>query len=100
MKFKYRVKGKVKCQMVLRGMLFRVGSEIDFCVSESELTFIKANCEVREIVNLEPKRVVEPTQSPILETHNEENEIKSKEVVNDGSKRRNPKGQRPHKEEV
>lgn len=98
MKFKYRVKGKVKCQMVLRGMLFRVGHEMDFCVSESELAFIKASCDVQEIIDLEPKKSVEPTQSPILETHNEENKIKSKEVVDDGSKRRNPKGKKPNKE--
>ena len=65
MKFKYRFKGKVNSQLVLRGMLFKVGSKIDFCVSETELDFVKKHCSVDEIIDLEPKAV--PIPEPVLE---------------------------------
>lgn len=68
MKFKYRVKGKVNSQMVLRGMFFKVGAKIDFCVSETELDFVKSNCLVEEIIDLEPKAIENP--EPVLEIEN------------------------------
>ena len=78
MKFKYRFKGKVNSQLVLRGMLFKVGSKIDFCVSETELDFVKKHCSVDKIIDLEPKAV--PTPKPMLETKTEN---KVEEIKND-----------------
>lgn len=77
MKFKYRFKGKVNSQFVLRGMLFSVGAKMDFCVSESELNFIKEHCDVIEIIDLEQPTTIEPLE-PMLETKtdNEPKEIR------------------------
>lgn len=89
MKFKYRFKGKVNSQLVLRGMLFKVGSKIDFCVSETELDFVKKHCSVDEIIDLEPKVVPIP-ESVLEETKTEEtpkgvkNELQSKPNGNAG----------------
>ena len=77
MKFKYRFKGKVNSQLVLRGMLFKVGSKIDFCVSETELDFVKKHCSVDEIIDLEPKVV--PIPEPMLEEKQIEEEPKGEE---------------------
>ena len=78
MKFKYRFKGKVNSQLVLRGMLFKVGSKIDFCVSETELDFVKKHCSVDEIIDLEPKVV--PIPEPVLETENKPKGVKNNVV--------------------
>lgn len=78
MKFKYRFKGKVNSQLVLRGMLFKVGSKIDFCVSEIELDFVKKHCSVDEIIDLEPKVV--PIPEPVLETENKPKGVKNNVV--------------------
>lgn len=90
MKFKYRFKGKVNSQLVLRGMLFKVGSKIDFCISEAELDFVKKHCLVDEIIDLEPKVV--PIPEPILE---EKTDTQPKEVVEND--RVQPKTSRPSK---
>lgn len=90
MKFKYRFKGRVNDQLVLRGMLFKVGSKIDFCVSETELDFVKKHCLVEEIIDLEPKVV--PTPEPVLE---EKTDTQQKEVVNNDKVQ--PKVSRPNK---
>ena len=82
MKFKYRVKGKVNSQFVVRGLLFRVGSDIDFCVSKNELEFVKQNCKISEIIDIEPKTTIEIPQT-ILEENTIESENKSKEVKNE-----------------
>lgn len=63
MKFKYRFKGKINSQFILRGMLFKSGTTIDFCVSEKELDFVKAHCEVVEIIDREPKLGVNPPET-------------------------------------
>lgn len=90
MKFKYRFKGKVNSQLVLRGMLFKVGSKIDFCVSETELDFVKKHCSVDEIIDLEPKVV--PIPEPVLE---EKTDTQPKEVVENDTVQ--PKASRPNK---
>ena len=66
MKFKYRFKGKVNSQFVLRGFLFKVGSNIDFCVSENELEFVKKHCEAIDIIDRESKPAIEIPE-PMLE---------------------------------
>lgn len=83
MKFKYRFKGKVNSQLVLRGMLFKVGSKIDFCISETELDFVKKHCSVDEIIDLEPKVV--PIPEPVLEEQ-PKTESKPKGVKNERQK--------------
>lgn len=84
MKFKYRFKGKVNSQLVLRGMLFKVGSKIDFCVSETELDFVKKHCSVDEIIDLEPKVV--PIPEPVLENTEKKVVEKPKGVKTNGKK--------------
>lgn len=84
MKFKYRFKGKVNSQLVLRGMLFKVGSKIDFCVSETELDFVKKHCSVDEIIDLEPKVV--PIPEPVLENTEKKVVEKPKGVKASGKK--------------
>ena len=90
MKFKYRFKGKVNDQLVLRGMLFKVGSKIDFCVSETELDFVNKHCSVDEIIDLEPKVV--PIPEPMLE---EKTDTQPKEVVENDKLQ--PRVNRPNK---
>lgn len=96
MKFKYRFKGKVNNQFVLRGMLFKVGSNIDFCVSESELEFVKQNCTILEIINREPKQVVESPE-PVLEEQ-PKTESKPKGVKN--GQKSNSASKAKHKENL
>lgn len=97
MKFKYRFKGKVNSQFVLRGMLFTVGSKMDFCISENELEFAKAHCDVIEIIDLEQPVAVE-TPKPMLE---EKTENKSKEIKNElQSKPNGNAGKGKHKEHI
>ncbi|MBQ7797850.1 MAG: hypothetical protein IJ371_01860 [Clostridia bacterium] len=92
MKFKYRVKGKVNSQLVLRGMLFKVGSKIDFCVSETELDFVKKHCSVDEIIDLEPKVV--PIPEPVLENTEKKVVEKPKGVKASGKKQTSGTSQR------
>lgn len=92
MKFKYRVKGKVNSQLVLRGMLFKVGSKIDFCVSETELDFVKKHCSVDEIIDLEPKVV--PIPEPVLENIEKKVVEKPKGVKTSGKKQTSGTSQR------
>lgn len=75
MKFKYRFKGKVNSQFVLRGMLFSVNSKIDFCVSDNELDFVKKHCDILEIIDLEEIKTVE-TPNTVLEETKTENKVK------------------------
>lgn len=82
MLFKYRFKGKVNSQFVLRGFLFKVGSNIDFCVTEKELEFVKQYCTNYEIIDREPKKVVE-----IPETL-----LNDEKGVNNGLQKRNNQG--------
>lgn len=67
MLFKYRVKGKVNNRFVLRGLLFNIGFPIDFCVSESELDFVKAHIDVKEIIDLDPVQTIVEIPEPIHE---------------------------------
>ena len=76
MKFKYRFKGKVNSQFILRGMVFSVGSKIDFCLSESELEFVKQHCDVIEVIDRETIEI----PKPMLETKTEN---KVEEIKND-----------------
>lgn len=86
MKFKYRFKGKVNSQFVLRGMLFKTGSNIDFCISENELEFVKKYCTVIDIIDREPKQVVETPEPVLEEKPKTETESKVKGAKNERQK--------------
>ena len=88
MKFRYRFKGKVNSQFVLRGSLFKVGSSIDFCISESELEFVKNHCEIIEIIDREPNTTIEIPE-PILEPKNENKSMEVENELQPKSKRAN-----------
>lgn len=90
---KYRVKGKVERAFIMRGMYFPVASDIDFMVSDGELAFVKERCKVDEVADImdEQDKALNSTL---------EQEIKSKEVVDNGTKRRNSKGKRPNNKQV
>lgn len=98
MKFKYRFKGKVNNQFVLRGMLFVVGAKIDFCVSEKELDFVKQNCSIIDIIDLEEKTIIE-TPKPVLE-ENKETENKPKGVKVNGNKQVGNSNQRKNNRNI
>ena len=68
--FKYRVIGRVRESFVLRGMLFKASDFFDFCVADSELDFVKSNCEVKQIISLEQEEVkpVDVSRETIEET--------------------------------
>lgn len=76
MKFQYRVQGKVKSAFVIRGLLFRPGYRLDFCVDKSEIDFIKLHCSEikitdlcapKEEVRLEPMPEILPEVEPVVE---------------------------------
>ena len=85
MKFRYRFKGKVNSQFVVRGMLFRVGNIVDFCFTETEVEFAKKHCTDIELVDLEYPKVVE-TPKPVLENIEKEVVEKPKGVKTNGKK--------------
>ena len=53
MRFKYRVKGKVKSSFIMRGLLFQVGANLDFSIFDNELSFVQDHCENVEIIDLD-----------------------------------------------
>lgn len=76
---KYRFKGKVNSSFIIRGVVFQIGSDIDFGLTEKELEFVKAHCEAIDIVDLYKKDTIE-IPNAVLE---EQIENKSKEVENE-----------------
>lgn len=96
MRFRYRFKGKVNSQFVIRGMLFSVGARIDFCLDDKELEFAKQHCIDFEIIDLEKTLEVE-SPKPMLETEKTEvEESKPKGVKASGNKQTNKSSQRKH----
>lgn len=51
MNFRYRVKGRAEKSFILRGMLFRIGSEIDNYITEQELVFVQEHCAITAVVD-------------------------------------------------
>lgn len=62
MDYRYRVKGKAEKAFILRGMHFRVGSDIDTDILESEISFVKERCSIEKIVDNQAKTA---TSQPI-----------------------------------
>ena len=53
MNYRYRVKGKVQKSFILRGLFFRIGANIDNCITEKELVFVKEHCMLSEIMDMQ-----------------------------------------------
>lgn len=52
MDYRYRVKGAVEKAFILRGMHFRIGTDINAVITESELDFVKERCALADICDL------------------------------------------------
>lgn len=76
---KYRFKGKVNSSFIIRGLVFQVGSDIDFGLTEKELEFVKAHCDAVDIIDLYKKDAIE-IPNAVLE---EQIKNKPKEVENE-----------------
>ena len=81
MKFKYRVKGKVEKAFIIRGLHFAIDSDIDFCITENELVFVKGRCRVDELIDLSEKKI--DTPEPVLEVPEIETKKEPEEVKNE-----------------
>ena len=68
MKIKYLVKGKVLDNFILRGIIFRVGDNLNLAIYEKELQFIKTHCEINSITDYEVKET--ETLNKVLENKN------------------------------
>ena len=65
MEYRYRVNGIVEKAFILRGAHFRVGSDIDTYITESELSFVQERCQLSEVVDTSvPKDPVPKTTKP------------------------------------
>ncbi|MBR2388228.1 MAG: hypothetical protein IKB02_05610 [Clostridia bacterium] len=62
MNYRYRVKGVAEKAFILRGMHFRVGSEIDTDILETEMTFVKERCKLTDLVD---RQIQTATSEPI-----------------------------------
>lgn len=58
MEFKYMVKGLVKQSFILRRAFFCAGRKIEFRINENEIEFVKAHCEIAELIDTTPKPVL------------------------------------------
>ncbi len=84
---KYRVKGKVNSPFILSGMHFAVDSDMDFCINENEIEFIKERVSVSELIDLSKKAVETP--KPVLEepkTESKPKGVKNGQKSNSASK--------------
>ena len=61
MQYRYRVVGKVTQPFILRGAYFVIGSKIEFCITESELYFVKERCKLENVEDLQ--KATETTNS-------------------------------------
>lgn len=80
---KYRVKGKVNSPFILNGLYFAIDSDIDFCINEIEIDFVKERVSISELIDLSKKAVESP--EPVLEEQ-PKTEIKPKGVKNERQK--------------
>ena len=80
---KYRVKGKVNSPFILSGLYFAIDSDMDFCINESEIEFVKERVSISELIDLSKKAVETP--EPVLEEQ-PKTESKPKGVKNERQK--------------
>lgn len=85
---KYRVKGKVNSPFILSGLYFAIDSDIDFCISENEIEFVKERVSISELIDLSEKAVETP--EPVLEeqpkTESKPKGVKNGQKSNSASK--------------
>ena len=87
MEFKYRVLGKVNNAFILRGLHFTNGYNIDFCVNENELAFVKERCEVKEVKELKPKVATQSPTIPSVKKESQNDKPRTSESARSESKR-------------
>lgn len=80
---KYRVKGKVNSPFILSGLYFAIDSDMDFCINESEIEFVKERVSISELIDLSKKAIETP--EPVLEEQ-PKTESKPKGVKNERQK--------------
>ena len=80
---KYRVKGKVNSPFILSGLYFAIDSDMDFCISENEIEFVKERVSISELIDLSKKAIESP--EPVLEEQ-PKTESKPKGVKNERQK--------------
>lgn len=80
---KYRVKGKVNSPFILSGLYFAIDSDMDFCINESEIEFVKERVSISELIDLSKKAIESP--EPVLEEQ-PKTESKPKGVKNERQK--------------
>ena len=97
MELKYRVKGRVNSPFILRGLHFAVGSDMDFCICEKELEFVKERINVSQLIDL--KRPIE-TPNPVLEKSKTESVEKPKGVKASGKKQTSGTSQRANSNNI
>ena len=92
---KYRVKGKVNSPFILSGLYFEIDSDMDFCISENEIQFVKERISISELIDLSEKAVETP--EPVLEEQ-PKTESKPKGVKN--GQKSNSASKAKHKENL
>lgn len=92
---KYRVKGKVNSPFILSGLHFAIDSDMDFCINESEIEFVKERVSISELIDLSKKAVETP--EPVLEEQ-PKTESKPKGVKN--GQKSNSASKAKHKENL
>ena len=80
---KYRVKGKVNSPFILSGLHFAIDSDMDFCINENEIEFVKERVSISELIDLSKKAIESP--EPVLEVQ-PKTESKPKGVKNERQK--------------
>lgn len=81
MNYKYRVKGVVE-KPFIRGVHYKIGSTIDFHITESELKFLKERCKLTQVIDLQkatetPKSIQNTTQ---VKTQNQTQKVVRNEL--------------------
>ena len=92
---KYRVKGKVNSPFILSGLYFAIDSDMDFCINESEIQFVKERVSISELIDLSKKAIESP--EPVLEEQ-PKTESKPKGVKN--GQKSNSASKAKHKENL
>lgn len=91
---RYRVKGKVNSPFILSGLYFAIDSDMDFCINESEIEFVKERVSISELIDLSKKAIESP--EPVLEEQ-PKTESKPKGVNDNGNQQTSRTSQRKHK---
>lgn len=82
MQYRYRVIGKVEHSFILRGAYFKIGSEIDFYITESEIDFVKERCKLETIEDLQKSTNAGNSISNVAKTNTQSKEKPTKRQYN------------------